>query len=71
MRTNALKLSLRKDTLRVLSSAEMCAVIGGVSFSPAQAQAHTTFASIHCTAACDGRNFAVAAKPVTTAAMLR
>ena len=47
---NSTKLSLRKDTIRVLSNSEMNVVIGGLAFSPAQAGINTL--SIHCTSAC-------------------
>ena len=43
MKTNALKLSLRKDTIRVLSNSEMSLVIGGQALSPVQAARHPTF----------------------------
>ena len=47
---NSTKLSLRKDTIRVLSNSEMNVVIGGLAFSPAQAGINTL--SIYCTSAC-------------------
>jgi len=65
------KLSLTKDTIRVLSSLEMSVVVGGLAPSPAQDQRNTTLSTIHCSWACDGKGMAVAAKPVTTAAILR
>lgn len=46
MRTNALKLSLRKDTVRVLSNSEMSLVIGGLANTPAQAARHPTFVCV-------------------------
>jgi len=50
MKANTSKLSLRKDTIRVLSNSEMNVVIGGLAFSPAQAGINTL--SIHCSSAC-------------------
>jgi hypothetical protein len=49
MKANTSKLSLRKDTIRVLSQSEMNVVIGGLAFSPA---AGINTLSIHCTSAC-------------------
>ncbi len=49
MKTNALKLSLRKDTIRVLSNSEMSLVIGGLALSPVQAiKTNTLQCTIHC-----------------------
>jgi len=66
MKTNALKLSLRKDTIRVLSSSEMSLVVGGLALSPVQARGTNTYAcSIHCaTGVCP-------VKAVTTAVVIR
>jgi bacteriocin-like protein len=53
MKTNALKLSLRRDTIRVLSNSEMSQVIGGLANTPVQAARHPTFV-------CVARQFAAA-----------
>jgi hypothetical protein len=50
MKPSTSKLSLRKDTIRVLSQSEMNVVVGGLAFSPAQAGINTL--SIHCSSAC-------------------
>ncbi|MGD9645798.1 MAG: class I lanthipeptide [Pirellulales bacterium] len=42
MKSNISKLSLRKDTIRVLSTSEMRLVIGGLA-APIQAARHPTF----------------------------
>jgi hypothetical protein len=48
-----LKLSLRKDAIRVLSSSEMQLVIGGLALSPAKAMGTNTLqCTIHCTSNC-------------------
>jgi hypothetical protein len=62
MKTNALKLSLRKDTIRVLSNSEMSLVIGGLALSPVQAAPMNSFqtSAAHCTSLCAARQFAAA-----------
>ena len=60
------KLTLKLDTIRVLSSLEMSQVVGGLAIAPAQAmKTNTYFSCYHC-----GTKVAPA-DPVTTAAVLR
>jgi len=61
------KLSLNKDAIRVLSSLELHAVVGGAALG--NVPKAMTFTWHHCTAACDAK--IAPARAVTTAAMLR
>ncbi len=62
MKTHNSKLSLRKDTIRVLSSSEMSLVIGGLANAPAQAAKTNSFqtTNLHCTTLCVAKQFAAA-----------
>ncbi|MBX9791778.1 MAG: hypothetical protein K2Y37_22880 [Pirellulales bacterium] len=58
------KLTLKLDTLRVLSSLEMSRVVGGLAIAPVQAiKTNSLVCTIHCTSACDDKRYAAAIRP--------